>query len=130
MARLFIAYATLIGHTEKVFDLIDRGNFTRDRRGCTDVIAALMKDIANVSRGNDEAGYTITLVDRNTLGITFGYIFLECSIGHFFIKSTFSEISPEEHKHEGNNQNSVQPIQVELRQIIFLLGFSVHFNLD
>ena len=130
MTRLFIAYAALIGYTEEVFDLIDRGDFTGYGGGCAHVVATLMKDIANVGGGYDEAGYTIALVNRNTLGITFSYIFLKRSIGHFLVESALSKISPKKHKHEGNDQDGVQPIQVELRKIIFLLRGSVHFSLD
>ena len=130
MTRLFIAYAALIGDIEEVFYLIDRGNFTGHCRGCAHVVATLMKDVADMSGGYDEASYAVAFVDRNTLGITLSYVFLERGIGNFFIESAVTKISPEEHKHEGNDQDCVQPIKIELRQIIFLLGVSVHFNLD
>ena len=130
MTRLFIAYAALIGDIEEVFYLINRGNFTGHCRGCAHIVATLMKDVADMSGGYDEASYAVAFVDRNTLGITFSYVFLERGIGNFFIESAVTKISPEEHKHEGNDQDCVQPIKIELRQIIFLLGVSVHFNLD
>ena len=130
MTRLFIAYAALIGDIEEIFNLIDRGNFTGHCGSCAHIVATLMKDVADMSGGYDEASYAVAFVDRNTLGITFSYVFLERGIGNFFIESAVTKISPEEHKHEGNDQDCVQPIKIELRQIIFLLGVSVHFNLD
>ena len=114
----------LHGLVEEALHLVYRTDFYGHVRSCPHLLRPLLEDVADVVGADVHAEGVGALVDNHLRTIPFGNVLLEGGVVSFYAGACGHQSVPsgKEHHSEGNDDEYVEPVHVELRHIRLVVG--------